>query len=126
MKSGRRDRMILGGLIASMAGIGLAGHGAAISTAGYSAVVPNITPKAAVPGASHRRRRIRKGYDWFGNRRSKHKPHQGAREKARRVERHQTDNPIKHAQRWASWKTGRKVEVIDGIAFCSPAPVRAS
>lgn len=116
MRGSSRDRMMLGAMVAAFAGAGVVSGGTVQS--GY-ANVPEIPAKQSVPGASHRRKRIRKGFQLFNG--GRHKPHQGAREKARRRKRGETTNTVAHAHRWAGWKSGRSVHVIDGVPFCYPA-----
>lgn len=115
MKASSRERLLLGTLIAACAA---GGFGVPSSDPGYRS--NQVLPERLIPATSTRRQRYRSSINsWLD--RSRHKPHQGAREKARRVRNGETSSALEHATRWASWKKGRRVNVVDGIPFCTPA-----
>lgn len=71
----------------------------------------------AISAAKHTALRL--GRRWFS---SKHRPHQGAQECARRVLKGRITNPLVHGRKWASWKKGRECKVIDGVVVLIPTP----
>jgi len=103
-------------VLAAVAMNGFGGHDMPLDI-GYNAI-PKGSIERAVPVASTRRRKFSRKVRLSP---SKYKPHQGARERARRREKYQTESAIEQATRWESWKKGRRVEVVDGYPFCYPA-----
>lgn len=113
----RRNRNYVTLLASALAagGFGMGHNASAFS--GFN--LPNNPNPSSPDTAVGRRTRFRKGSS--RKRHNNGKPHQGAREKARRRERGEGESAIRQAHRWASWKKGRSVNVVDGMPFCIPA-----